>query len=34
MEWPMMEQIYLVFSRLFDGFIKFLAKVFGEEEEA
>lgn len=32
MEWPMMEQLYLVFSRIFDGFIKFLANIFGEEE--
>lgn len=32
MEWPMLEDIYLVFSRVFDGFIKFLAKVFGGVE--
>ena len=32
MEWPMLEQIYRVFSRVFDGFIKFLAKVFGGVE--
>ena len=24
MEWPMLEQIYLIFSRIFDGFINFL----------
>lgn len=29
MEWPMMEQIYLAFTRIFDGFLNFLANIFG-----
>lgn len=29
MEWPdMLEKIYLTFSRIFDGFIKFLDNIF------
>ncbi len=33
MNWPMMEDLYLAFTRIIDGFIAFLAKVFGVEEE-
>jgi len=34
MEWPMLEQIYLIFSRIFDGFINFLYNIFnGSAEE-
>lgn len=29
MDWPMMEDIYLAMTRIFDGFLKFLAKIFG-----
>ncbi len=29
MEWPMLEQIYLVFSRIFDGLMNFFANIFG-----
>ncbi len=33
MEWTeMIEKIYLAFSRVFDGLIKFLAKTFGGVE--
>jgi hypothetical protein len=32
MNWPMMEDLYLAFTRIIDGFIKFLAKAFGVEE--
>ena len=30
MDWPMMEQIYLALSRVFDAFLHFLYSVFGE----
>lgn len=34
MEWTvMLEKIYLAFSRVFDGFIKFLDSFLGKEEE-
>lgn len=33
MDWPMMEQIYLVFSRIFDGFVNFLYNIFGKDAE-
>ncbi len=29
MDWPMMEQLYLAFTRIFDAFIDFLVKAFG-----
>ena len=33
MEWTeMLEKIYLAFSRIFDGFIKFLDSFWGSEE--
>lgn len=28
MDWPMMEQLYLALTRIFDGFINFLASIF------
>ncbi len=33
MEWDLIEQIYLIFTRIFDGFIDFLVKAFGDNEE-
>ena len=30
MDWPMIEQLYLAMSRIFDGFLKFLYGIFGE----
>lgn len=32
MEWPMLEQIYLIFSRIFDGFINFLNNIFNKKD--
>ena len=32
MDWPMMEQIYLALSRIFDGFMNFLYSIFGEDK--
>ena len=32
MDWSVIEQVYLVFSRVFDGFINFLYKAFGKGE--
>lgn len=32
MDWGFMEDLYLVFTRIFDGFIKFLLNAFGIEE--
>ncbi len=32
MEWDLMEQLYLIFTRIFDGFINFIVKAFGSEE--
>ena len=29
MDWPMMEQIYLALSRVFDAFMHFLNNIFG-----
>ena len=29
MDWPMIEDIYLALSRVFDGFLKFLYNIFG-----
>ncbi len=29
MDWPMMEDLYLAFTRIFTFFIDFLAKAFG-----
>lgn len=28
MDWSMMEQLYLALTRIFDGFISFLATIF------
>ena len=28
MEWSMLEQLYLIFSRVFDGFFNFLNNIF------
>ena len=28
MDWPMMEQLYLAFTRIIDGFINFLSTLF------
>ena len=33
MDWPLMEDIYLIFTRIFDGFLKFLVKTFGVDDE-
>lgn len=33
MEWPMIEDIYLAFTRIFDGFLNFLANIFGKKED-
>ena len=30
MDWPMMEQLYLAFTRIFDGFINFLGTIFNK----
>jgi hypothetical protein len=32
MDWPMMEQIYLALSRVFDAFMHFLNSIFGEDK--
>lgn len=32
MDWPVIEDVYLALTRIFDGFIKFLMKAFGIEE--
>lgn len=32
MEWDLMEQLYLIFTRIFDGFVNFIVKAFGGEE--
>lgn len=29
MNWPMMEDLYLAFTRIFTAFIDFLGKIFG-----
>ena len=34
MDWLKIEDIYLAFTRIFDGFLNFLANVFGKKEEA
>ena len=34
MDWSLFEDIYLVFSRVFDGFLTFLARAFGGVTEA
>ncbi len=35
MDWDFMQQLYLAFTRIFDGLITFFIKTFkGEEEEA
>ena len=33
MDWPMMQDLYLAFTRIFTAFIDFLGKAFGWEEE-
>lgn len=33
MDWTFMEQLYLIFTRIFDGFINFITKAFGEDAE-
>lgn len=32
MDWPLIEDLYLTLTRIFDGFINFLLKAFGVEE--
>ena len=32
MEWPMLEQLYLIFSRVFDGFFNFLNNIFNGKD--
>lgn len=32
MDWSIIEKAYLAFSRIFDGFFKFLSKVLGGED--
>lgn len=32
MDWPVIEDIYLVFTRIFDGFLKFLYNAFGKKD--
>lgn len=29
MDWPMIEQLYLALTRIFDGFMNFLYGIFG-----
>ena len=33
MNWPMMQDMYLAFTRIFDGFLNFFAKIFGKKED-
>lgn len=32
MEWDLMEQLYLILTRIFDGFINFIVNAFGDGE--
>ena len=33
MDWPVIEQVYLALSRIFDGFLNFLYNIFGKDAE-
>ncbi len=33
MDWPMIEDVYLALTRIFDGFLKFLYNIFGKDAE-